>query len=114
MAAKRNPPPKPYAPPGGALGNKPVSEMADDEVNRYVAFVLESWAHLQGFMGAIPPVVLLQLAERLRLERAATDVVSQVRDELLDPDRASVHSVNAALAILNEWLPPVETGYAKK
>lgn len=49
------------------LGGKPVEKMSDVEVRNYVAFVLESVAHLQGGLGALTGASLVKLADRLKL-----------------------------------------------
>lgn len=45
---------------------KTIAEMTDEEVREYVAFTLESVAHLQGGLGALCARDLLALANRLR------------------------------------------------
>jgi hypothetical protein len=48
------------------LAGVPLSKWTDDEVAQYVAFVLETAAHLAGGFGALKPDTCLRLAERLR------------------------------------------------
>lgn len=45
---------------------KTIREMSDQEIRLYVAFALESIAHLRGGVGALTPEILLSLGSRLR------------------------------------------------
>lgn len=86
------------------LAAVPISKWTDEETRRYVAFVFESAAHLQGGFGSLTARHCLALATRVgQVGLAAEHMLGRVGSELRDPDRASVKSVNAALDLLTAW-----------